>query len=199
MARDHEDDRLSDERSSRPGRRDDDDRLSDERSPRRDRDDYDEDEEPLPKMRGKSGLGKLSQEARMKEIKTAGIVLIVAGILQMISGGIELATAEQQLRAANIPVHLHPRVMQFVYIIVAGVVLLGLTFVIFGAVIKSAPLPISITALVLFIGFHGILAVLAPETIVGGLIIKIIVLVSLFKAIQAALAYAKADNQPDDY
>jgi hypothetical protein len=198
MARDYdEDDRLSEEKrplSRRRARRDDEDedRLSEERSSRRRS--RDEEEDDLPK-RGKSKLGNLSQDARLKEIKTAGIVLIVAGILSAGNGIYLAATAAEQMRAAGYSQQQMAAELPGAYLVGGAITVLGVIFVILGACIKSAPLPISVSALVLFLGLHAFLALINPANLIMGLILKIIVLVALFKAIQAALAYSKTVNR----
>jgi hypothetical protein len=49
----------------------------------------------------------------------------------------------------------------------------------------------SVTGLVLFIGFNVILAIMEPMNLLMGWIVKIIVLVGLVKAIQSAIAYQR--------
>jgi predicted RND superfamily exporter protein len=49
--------------------------------------------------------------------------------------------------------------------------------------------PITIISLVLYLGATAIFAYLAPETIAAGIIIKVIIIIGLAKAIQAAIAY----------
>ncbi len=58
--------------------------------------------------------------------------------------------------------------------------------------IKQYPVPISITSLVLYLGATVVMGVLNWQTLLQGIIIKVIVIVVLVKAVQAAIAYQKA-------
>ncbi len=74
----------------------------------------------------------------------------------------------------------------------SGAVLgLGAVFIFLGAMIYKIPVVATVTGLVLYVGLQTISAVLSPETIGKGLLIKIIIVVCLAKAVQAAVAYKK--------
>lgn len=75
------------------------------------------------------------------------------------------------------------------YLIYGGAALLGLLFFIFGLMVRKYPVPITITSLVLYIISALLFALLNPMSIVSGIIIKIIIIVALFRAIKAAYAY----------
>jgi predicted RND superfamily exporter protein len=79
--------------------------------------------------------------------------------------------------------------MRVAYLIMYSVIGLGVLFVIFGLVVKSYPVPITITSLVLYLGATAIFAYLSPETLMAGIFIKVIIIIGLAKAIQAAIAY----------
>ena len=88
----------------------------------------------------------------------------------------------------------HSRVLTMVRIIYGSLIGLGVVYIIFGLIIHTYPVPISITSLVLYIGVNAILAYLEPLTIVSGIIFKIIIVVALIKTIQAAISYQSEQN-----
>src|SRR5262249_4613518 len=75
------------------------------------------------------------------------------------------------------------------YLITGGAALLGAIFVVLGLAVKSYPVPITITSLVLYLGATAIFALINPMTLAAGAIIKIIIIVALAKSIQTAIAY----------
>lgn len=88
------------------------------------------------------------------------------------------------------------------YVVSGGYVLLSILYIVFGLKVKNYPVPITITALVLFVGLLLVVAAIEPKTLVQGIILKGIVIVGLAKSIQAAIAYeAERKNEGgfDDY
>jgi hypothetical protein len=81
--------------------------------------------------------------------------------------------------------------VRFVYLVDGAAIALGIVFVIFAVVIRQYPVPVTVTSLVLYIGATVVFGLLDPHTLVQGIIIKIIMVVGLVKAIQAAVAYQK--------
>jgi len=75
------------------------------------------------------------------------------------------------------------------YLLYGGPALLGLLFFIFGLIIKSFPVPITITSLVLYIGATAVFGLLNPMSLAQGFIMKAIFVVALFRAIKAARAF----------
>ena len=78
-----------------------------------------------------------------------------------------------------------------VRLILAIPLALGALFIVLGLMVKSYPVPITILSLVLYVAATLAFAALDPQTIVQGFIFKIIIVVALVKAIQAALAYQR--------
>ncbi len=70
-------------------------------------------------------------------------------------------------------------------------VALGVVFIILGVIVNRFPVPATIISLILYVGSALGFAALDPSTLARGAIIKIIIVVALIKAIQAALAYEK--------
>jgi hypothetical protein len=76
-----------------------------------------------------------------------------------------------------------------VYILLGLVAAVGLILIALGLTVHLAPVPIAISALAIYIGYHAILYVLDSNTVVQGWIIKIIVIACLIKVINSARSY----------
>jgi hypothetical protein len=83
-------------------------------------------------------------------------------------------------------------------LICIGFMIIGALFIIFGLVIKKMPVAATIISLVLFIAYIAICGVFSPDTWYQGLIWKVLVVVALIQAIQAAVAYQKEQNAVRD-
>jgi hypothetical protein len=155
-----------------------------------------------------SGLGSLAKSARGKHLTTARRVLLGVGILTILVNGALVVFARQFIGAqihqefrqeqAAIPNQAQMRELEDeyllgFYVVQGAMIVMGAVFVAFGLMIKSYPVAITISALVIFVGMMAILAVLNPATLVQGWLIKIIFLVALVKALQAALAAQKEE------
>jgi len=147
----------------------------------------------------RSGLGSLTQAARSKQLKTARGLLIFVGVWLLLSLGFEWLTLDMQLHQlakehgvpeGRVP-ELREALMPAMYVISAIYVGLAVLYFIFAGVVRSHPVPITITALVIFVALLLIAAALDPASIAKGWLVKIIVIVGLAKAIQAALAYQR--------
>lgn len=131
----------------------------------------------------KKKLGSLAQNARKKHLDTARNYLILVTVLQFI-GGIVLVG---MFWGQPIPEKLKNTVIAS-YIIVFGA---GVAFLILALLVNKFPLPSTIIALILFITLHAIDAIADPASLARSWLIKILVVVALVKAIQAASAYEK--------
>jgi hypothetical protein len=153
-----------------------------------------------------SGLGSLAQSARTTHLTQARRVLIGAGILIVVVNGalaffardlvLSQLQNEVQRQGVRNPNQAHLR--EFEDQLVAGqriisgaMVAMGCLFVVFGFLIRRHPVLITVTSLVIFIGMIAILAAIDPTTLIQGWLLKIIVIVALVKALQAALAAQK--------
>lgn len=152
------------------------------------------------------GLGSLAQSARTKQLKSARGILLFVGILTILVNGGMIIFAEsivdaqmepelQELRSQNKvinPVKLKEirdgavRATRFVDGIA---VVLGFVFVACGMLVYKYPVAATVIALVLYVGCAAGYGVLDPRTLAAGWWMKIIIVVCLFKAVQAALAY----------
>ena len=153
-------------------------------------------------------LGSLAQAARSKQLRTARIILIVVGGLTLAINGFLLARAPDMARGVidhqvskaysrGLSVDeaevakARARLLAVLRTVHGGFTGLGALFVLFGIAIYTKPVPITIASLVLYIGAHAIVGFVAPASLVRGLLVKIIIVVSLFKSIQSAIAYER--------
>ena len=74
---------------------------------------------------------------------------------------------------------------------------LGGVFIVLGALVHSFPVPITIVAMVLVVAYVIGLIILDPANIGRGIVIKVIVIVALAKAIQAAFAYEREKRKEE--
>lgn len=149
-------------------------------------------------------LGSLAQSARGNELKQAQRILIVIGALTLAVNGFSLYNLPNEIRQAIQqnqipPANVEPfrqAVTIIGYLIYGSAALLGVLFVVFGLIIKRYPVAITITSLVLYILATVVFGILAPGTLAAGLIMKIIIIVFLFRAIKAARAYQAHTQKP---
>jgi hypothetical protein len=157
---------------------------------------------------GISNLGSLAQSARQKQLKVARYILLFVGILTVLVNVAQFAMIESQVDdLINKEVQgLHQRGMvedqatvakvraqsvRFSQIIAGVAVALGVVFVVFGLVVNRFPVPITITSLVLYVGAAAVFGLIAPATLLQGIIVKVIIVIALAKSIQAAIAYER--------
>lgn len=154
-----------------------------------------------------SSMGSLAQSARLKELNSARWALIIVGVLVIGVNIFEMVNLRSLVREAfqkeirNLGPgaivdqaqlrRLEDSAVRIGTIIGAGAIVLGVVFLILGLLVRRFPVPITITGLVLFLIYQGALIVLDINNLYRGIILKVIVLVVLVKAIQAAFAYQK--------
>jgi uncharacterized membrane protein (UPF0136 family) len=140
-----------------------------------------DDNRELPK------LGSLAQSARNKHLKQAGKTLLIVGILMaIVQVGMFFIDRGQVQQAGN---QVDQEIAQLFLIAFHGsAILLALAFVVLSFFVERYPVPITVTALGLFLGLQVIFAVINPLNIVSGILVKIIVIVALVKALQAGIA-----------
>jgi hypothetical protein len=159
-------------------------------------------------MSGAFGLGSLAQSARGKQLKTARGILLVIGGLTIVANFVFFAMIESQidqeiqkevqnLRARGLVANqieiakVRESAIRVARLVQGVAIFLGVVFVVFGFLVQSYPVPITITALVLYVGAAAVFGLLDPTTLLQGLIMKVIIVVALAKSIQAALAYER--------
>jgi hypothetical protein len=68
---------------------------------------------------------------------------------------------------------------------------LGVVFIVLGILVRKYPVPITITALVLYVGAGAIFGLIDPKSLAAGVVVKVIIILALVKSIQSALAYER--------
>ena len=153
-------------------------------------------------------LGSLSQSARSKTLSGARSTLIFIGVLAAIVGAAqwqlggamvreaiaeEVKVAERQGMAIDFEevAKIEAEQIQTARLASGALLGLGVVFIFLGTMVYKIPVIATVTGLVLYVGLQTVSGVLSPETIGKGLLIKIIVVVCLAKAVQAAVAYQK--------
>jgi len=153
-------------------------------------------------------LGSLSQSARLKSLNSAKGILIVIGVLTVIFNGIQIPLARDQIHEAiNREVQklqgqgmivdqskvkeAEDTAMRIALLILGGFIALGVLFIVLGLAIKSYPVPITVTSLVLYLAGAAFSFYLDPEFVGFAAIIKIFIVIALVKAIQSAIAYER--------
>jgi len=145
-----------------------------------------------------ANLGSLAQSARVKNLNTARWVMIAVGVLTIAVNGFLLFTAREQLmnevRKNNMVIvdqAEFDKSVAFARLIFVVPIVLGVIFIVLGILVKKYPVPMTITGLVLYILSTLAFAALNPMSLAQGFIIKIIIIVALVKAVQAAMAYQR--------
>ena len=158
------------------------------------------------------GLGNLAQAARTKQLKTARGVLYFVGVLTVIVNVAFCVFAEpivnsqidkevSDLRAQGMEIdevklaEIRKDAIRGTQVANGIGAILGVVFIACGAMVYKYPVPATILSLVLYIGSAAAFGALDPSTLARGWFIKIIIVVALFKAVQAALAYEKERQQ----
>lgn len=160
--------------------------------------------EPEPKAK----LGKLAQSARKNHLKSARTALFIVGGLSIAANGYFYATAESKIKDSPEAQQLIrqagaegrkivEQAVQTTQLMAISGCALGVMFVVFGLFIYKYPVPITILALVIYVGSFPIYAIWAQDAsvIFRGFIVKAIIIGCLVKGIQAALAYEKERDQ----
>jgi hypothetical protein len=160
----------------------------------------------MPNSPGLKPLGSLAQSARGKELNTARSLLLFIGFLTMAVNGFMFANAEKEVDkviqaeltkagpGAVVQEDAKTSILALTRMIYGGTAALGLVFVICGLLIKKYPVPLSLTALTLYLAGNAVFALLNPLSLAAGIVIKVIIIFGLVKAVQAAFAYQKEQN-----
>lgn len=136
-------------------------------------------------------LGSLAQSTRDYDLgKTRNILFIIGGLTIALNGYMFM-NAENEVRQLGLAGAEYDRVLGFCRIVYGAAVLLGGVFVVSGALLKQFPVPLTILCLVLYVGATAGFAYLNPASLMSGIIFKVIIVVSLGKAVQTALAYQR--------
>lgn len=149
----------------------------------------------------------LAQSARKKHLSTARWTLIVIGLLSL---GLNLyfvinaetlvdAQIKKELNSiaggyAVNPAELAPLKAQAVQLtrIVNGIgAALGFVFIVLGAIVHMFPVVATVLGLGLYVAAIIGFALIDPSSVLSGIIIKAIIVISLIKSVQAAIAFQR--------
>jgi hypothetical protein len=163
-------------------------------------------------------LGSLAQSARGKQLNQIRGILFFIGILTIAANGFMLLNldkevkevVDQEVRQAGGKVPAKARqereeeLTRLGRLLYGAPIALGAIFVVFGIIVHRFPVPVTVLTLVLYVGATIIFAVVNPETLRFGIVIKVIIVVAMAKAIQTAIVYqneraqeARAQAEPD--
>jgi len=149
-------------------------------------------------------LSSLAQSARMKQLKSARMILIFIGVLIAVWGGIGFSQAEdlidteirnRQMQGYVIEGDVNQIRVKMARLINGGTVGLGVVFILLGVAVSSFPVPATVLGLVLFLGFNAVFAALVPATLLQWIILKIVFIVCLFKAVHSAIGYQRYEQE----
>ena len=154
-----------------------------------------------------AGLGNLAQSARGKELKSARVIMFVIGALSIAANLFFFSSAEKDVQTEidkeiaklgpgfevdqEAVAALKTQAVGAARLINGGGMVLGMVFIACGLLVQKHPVPATITALALYLAGVAVFGLLNPASIASGIIIKIFVVIGLFKAVQAAIAYQK--------
>jgi len=157
----------------------------------------------LPSLAGGSSL---AQSARLKQLNTARGIMFGVGVITILFNIFQFVVAEKlvdeelnkqaaDLRRQGLVIdqaklaEVKESAGRTVKLVTVGLVAIGIMYIVFGFIVKTYPVPVTITALVVYVGCIVIFGVLDPSTLAQGAIIKLIIVIALVKAVQAAIAY----------
>jgi len=160
-----------------------------------------------PESPSAARLGDLAQAARGKELKSARTIMLFVGIVSILANGYFFSAAasnvqeeiDKELRKLGPTFVVDPaklaevksQAVRTTKLIAFGGLVLGAVFVACGLLVQKHPVPMTVTALILYLGGNAVFGMLNPASLGAGWIVKIFIVIGLFKAVQAAFAYQK--------
>lgn len=142
-------------------------------------------------MSESEGLGSLAQSSRGSDLKSTRWMLFIIGGLTLAVNGFQLSNASNEVAGLNLPQQEFDRVLGLVRLIYGAGAAIGIVFILCGIFLEKFPVPLTILSLVLYVGAAAGFAFLDPASLMQGAIIKVIIVVSLAKSVQTALAYQR--------
>jgi len=158
---------------------------------------------PAPAESTQPGLTSLAQSQRQKKLNLARGFIFFVGILTIAVNAYYALQAKSLVEAevnkavrnaggfAQVDHAAVDDAVRFLQVVSWGFVAVGVVYIVLGFLVKAYPVPITITALVLYIVGQLITAVFDPSMVFSGIILKVIIIVVLAQAISAAVAYER--------
>lgn len=161
-----------------------------------------------------NGMRNLAQEARKQQLKKARWILIAVGVLQLIVGlffvfnaramvkaQFEKELAPMKAQGATVDEQklqeLEDSATKATQLLNLGGILGGIGFIFLGLLVYRFPVACTVTGLLLYIGLFAGFAFVSfmgdgdGSVFVRGWLFRLLIIIALYKAIQAALAYEK--------
>lgn len=159
-----------------------------------------------------ASLGSLSQDARSKELRNArGIMFLVGGLTialnifgyVMAEDTVNSAITEEirKVESQGMVVdqaavaQIRESAVRAALLVSSVMIAVGGLFIVLGATIYKKPVLITIAALAIYVGSTAVFGFLDPATLGNGIILKVVVIVGLAKAVQAAIAYERERSE----
>ncbi len=155
------------------------------------------------------------EQKHMNQIKQCRGLLVFVGVLTIALNGWQFynspVEAQQAVQAELAKVNLQPGqfvipekrlelekfVLFFCRVVYGSLLAVGVAEILLAMIVTKYPVPATITAMTLYVLANVVILFLNPQAIASGAIFKIIILVSLGKAIQAAFAYQREVRNRD--
>src|SRR5712691_4502338 len=146
-------------------------------------------------------MGNLAQSARGGTLKSARGIMLFVGIMSALANAFFYSQEEIDKELKKLGPgfvvdqaklsELKGQAVRATRLINGGGVMLGLVFIACAALVQRHPVPVTITALALYLGGNAIFGFINPASLAAGFVVKIFIVIGLFKAVQAAIAYQK--------
>jgi len=157
-------------------------------------------ESQKPSKSTQPGLGSLAQSARKTSLNGTRWLLIIIGLLTIAANAV-VATQARVMIQKEIQKNLGPgvqinkeefeKVVQLTQVVSGVMAGVGLLFVLGGIALYSLPVPITVGALIIYVGSAAVFALLDPTSIAKGLVVKVVIVVALIRAVSTAVAYQR--------
>jgi hypothetical protein len=149
---------------------------------------------PMDEVDNLPKLGSLAQTARNKHLKQARTTLLIVGILMGIAQVVMYFMEIGEVQKAGPQVN-QEAAQLFLLLFHGCAIAVALAFIVAAFFVERYPVPITVSALVLFLLVQAIFALADPMNLVRGIILKIIVIVALAKALQAGIAAQREQRE----
>ncbi len=156
-------------------------------------------------------VGSLAQSARSKDLTNARRILIIIGVLTVVVNGVQWGMVQDQVReafAAEVKAieaqgmvvdeeevtRLEATTLSVARLVVGGAIAIGVIFIVLGTMVKKFPVVCTVMRLVLYVGAAAVFGMMDPSTLTRGVFLKVIMVVFLAKAVQAAVVYQRESH-----
>ncbi len=156
-------------------------------------------------------VGSLAQSARSRDLTNARRIFILIGVLTVVVNGVEWGMAQDQVHeafAAEVKAaetqgmvvdeekvaRLEASTLSVARLVAGGAIGIGVVFIVLGTMVKKFPVVCTVMGLVLYVGAAAVFGMIDPSTLARGVIMKVIIVVFLAKAVQAAVVYQRESH-----